>query len=133
MFHLPTIPFLPASLRRRPTADPAPKPEPWPANPRTVADDLRESLANEAERAKQLRETRQQLDIEAARAAAAEQRAERAEGEHKAAAEQLAQAHRELRGLRAANAGLSKQLHDAMYDDADRAAIESGTGQPRKA
>jgi hypothetical protein len=101
-------------LRRRPVV------EPWPHNPRSVADDLRESLAHEAVLAAELTAARQRADIADARAAAAGLRADDAE-------QRLEKAHRELRSVR-------QQLHNAMgYDDAALAAIDAGTGQPRTA
>jgi hypothetical protein len=141
MFHLPTVPFLPASLRRRPVAEPAPKPEPWPANPRTYGDDLRASQANEARLSALLVKARQEADVQAARAAAFEQRAERAEAALGLARTQGANLHRDLREvadecdrLETANARLRQQLDKSFgYSEAEIAAIESGTGQPRKA
>jgi chromosome segregation ATPase len=147
---MPAIPFLPAFLRRRPES------APWqPGNPARLAEDLRETQEHGADLARQLTAARQFADIEAAARAAAERRAEQAEAAHKTAAEEFTMAHRDLReltdvcgrletantclqseitGLRTANAGLQKQLANAMgYDDAALNAIETGTGQPRKA
>ncbi|MCC9307741.1 hypothetical protein LN042_11635 [Kitasatospora sp. RB6PN24] len=101
-------------LLRRPTV------EPWPGNPRTVADDLRVAQEHEAELAAELTAARQRADVADARTAAAGLRADDVE-------RQLAQVRRELRAVR-------EQLHNAMgYDDAELAAIDAGTGQPRKA
>jgi hypothetical protein len=114
-------------LRRRPA------PEPWPGNLRTVVDDLREAQAHEAKLADQLRAARQRADIEAARAAAAGLRADEAEQREAQVRGELATVTAERDDLRIANAGLAKQLHDALYDDAAQYAIATGTGQPRKA
>jgi flagellar biosynthesis/type III secretory pathway protein FliH len=149
VIHLPAVPHLPAFLRRRPES------EPWPRNPRTVADDLRECIEHNGQLAAALTAARRELDIEAARTAAAQQRAECAEAGLELARAQGADLHRELRevtaecdglratmtdqrteitGLRTANAGLQRQLANAMgYDDAAQYAIATGTGQPRQA
>ncbi|MDH6141112.1 hypothetical protein P3T35_003125 [Kitasatospora sp. GP30] len=114
-------------LRRRPAT------APWPGNLRTVADDLRQALAHEAELADQLRAARQRADVADARAAAAGLRADEAEQREARARGELAKMTAARDGLRIANAGLARQLHDALYDDADQYAISTGTGQPRKA
>jgi len=153
---------LPTWLRRRPEPRRVAEVLPWPANPRTYDDDLQQSLSNEAFLAEQLRDARQLLDktdgaeqrrkaerraekaeaelaVEAARASAFEQRAEAAEGQHSEVASLLAASQREVRQLRADRDALRKQLAAAqkqldgfLYDAADLAAINNGTGQPRK-
>jgi hypothetical protein len=151
--------FWPTFLRRLIDAEPLPSAHigPWPANPATYDDDLLRSQHNEAYLAAQLRDARRLLDktegtalrrtaerraeraeaelaVEAARASAFEQRAEAAEGQHAEVAGLLAESQREVRRLRADRDGLRKQFDRALgYDDADLAAINSGTGQPRKA
>ena len=128
--HLPVLPPLPAWLHRRPAEL---KPEPWPGNPRTVADDLAISQANEAQLAEQLRENRQLLDGNelVRRLDQAERRATLAEAEHERIADELTAAHRQLREVTADRDGLRKQLDRTLgYDGADLAAINTGTSQP---
>jgi hypothetical protein len=136
MPNLPAWPILPAFLRRQAVEL---KPEPWPGNPRTVADDLRIAQTNEANLSRLLVAARKDADLEAARAAAFERRATEAEAAHKRVAEQLTATHRDLRELAddhdrltAANGRLRRQLdRDFGYSDAELAAIANGTGQPR--
>ncbi|WP_280688323.1 MULTISPECIES: hypothetical protein [unclassified Kitasatospora] len=125
---------LPTWLRRRST-----EPEQWqPGNPKRLADDFQALQADAAELGRQLTVTRQALDVEAARASAAAQRAEAAEGEHSKAAELLKQSHRGLRDvaderdrLTTANSSLRRQLHREFgYDEAAIDAIENGSGEP---
>ncbi|TQF04798.1 hypothetical protein E6W39_24440 [Kitasatospora acidiphila] len=116
------------SLIRRPAT------APWPGNLRTLADDLREALDHNAELAAQLTAARQRADVADARAAADRLERQAAGQRESQVRAELAKLTADLAGLRIANAGLQKQLHDAMgYDDAAQYAIATGTGQPRKA
>lgn len=117
LFSLPAWPFLPAFLRPRPVEL---KPEPWPGNPRTVADDLRIAQANEAHLSRLLTAARQDADIEAARAAAFEQRATKAEAAHASVSDELVAACRELRAIRPSWDRLREHCVTAFgYTDAD--------------
>lgn len=144
LFHLPNIPFLPTAWR----SQPEPAVQPWPGNPATYDDDLRESLANEAALAAKLRAAHasQNPDLLAERnrltheVEALRDIIKQLHGDHRLAHRDSASLYRrltravkacaryrqEITSLRAANRSLQQQLEGLLYTPEQRAILNAG-------